>query len=72
MSLLDKLVPPQADPAEFSPPLIRLQDSPPSPLGRRVIQVSWPGCWRRCCSGPCSGGSTSSPWPRASWCRTAT
>jgi hemolysin D len=39
MSLLDKLVPPQADPAEFSPPLIRLQDSPPSPLGRRVIQV---------------------------------
>ena len=29
----------QADPAEFSPPLIRLQDSPPSPLGRRVIQV---------------------------------
>ncbi len=39
MSLLDKLAPPQADPAEFSPPLIRLQDSPPSPLGRRVIHV---------------------------------
>ena len=39
MNLLDKLTPPQADPAEFSPPLIRLQDSPPSPLGRRVIHA---------------------------------
>ena len=29
----------QADPRDFSPPLIRLQDSPPSPLGRRVLQV---------------------------------
>jgi len=38
MSLLDKLTR-QADPAEFSPPLIRLQESPPSPLGRRVIHV---------------------------------
>lgn len=37
--LIDKLSLPQADPAEFSPPLIRLQDSPPSPLGRRVIHV---------------------------------
>ena len=37
--LLDKLSLPQADPAEFSPPLIRLQDSPPSPLGRRVLYV---------------------------------
>lgn len=27
------------DPLEFSPPLIRLQESPPSPLGRRVIHV---------------------------------
>lgn len=39
MSLIDKLAPQKADPAEFSPPLIRLQDSPPSPLGRRVIHV---------------------------------
>ena len=39
MRLMEKLAPPQADPAEFSPPLIRLQDSPPSPLGRRVIHV---------------------------------
>ena len=39
MSLLEKLVPPQADPEQFSPPLIRLQESPPSPLGRRVIHV---------------------------------
>jgi HlyD family secretion protein len=39
MSLLDKLAPPPADPAEFSPPLIRLQESPPSPLGRRVVHV---------------------------------
>ncbi len=29
----------QADPHDFSPPLIRLQDSPPSPLGRRVLHV---------------------------------
>ena len=39
MRLFDKLSLPQADPAEFSPPLIRLQDSPPSPLGRRVLYV---------------------------------
>lgn len=37
--LIDKLSLPQTDPAEFSPPLIRLQESPPSPLGRRVIHV---------------------------------
>jgi HlyD family secretion protein len=37
--LLDKLSLPPADPAEFSPPLIRLQESPPSPLGRRVLYV---------------------------------
>lgn len=37
--LFEKLSLPQADPAEFSPPLIRLQDLPPSPLGRRVLQV---------------------------------
>lgn len=36
--LFDKLSP-RADPAEFSPPLIRLQDAPPSPLGRRVLYV---------------------------------
>ena len=39
MSLMEKLAPPQADPAEFSPPLIRLQASPPSPLGRRILYV---------------------------------
>ncbi len=39
MRLFDKLSLPQADPAEFSPPLIRLQDSPPSPLGRRILYV---------------------------------
>ncbi len=30
---------PQADAREFAPPLVRLQDAPPSPLGRRVIHV---------------------------------
>lgn len=30
---------PQADPAAFAPPLIRLQEAPPSPLGRRVLYV---------------------------------
>lgn len=39
MSPMEKLAPPQADPAEFSPPLIRLRDSPPSPLGRRILYV---------------------------------
>ena len=29
----------KADPHDFSPPLIRLQDSPPSPLGRCVLYV---------------------------------
>jgi HlyD family secretion protein len=38
-SLTDYLSLPQADPAAFSPPLVRLQDSPPSPLGRRVLYV---------------------------------
>ncbi|MBZ0130995.1 MAG: HlyD family type I secretion periplasmic adaptor subunit [Rhodocyclaceae bacterium] len=37
--LTDRLSLPQADPCDFSPPLIRLQDSPPSPLGRRVLYV---------------------------------
>lgn len=39
MAIYDKLALPQADPAEFSPPLIRLQEAPPSPLGRRVLYV---------------------------------
>lgn len=39
MRLLERLSPPPADPAEFSPPLIRLQEAPPSPLGRRVLYV---------------------------------
>ena len=34
---LDRLAPADADPRDFSPPLIRLQESPPSPLGRRVL-----------------------------------
>jgi len=37
--LTDRLSLPQADPCDFSPPLIRLQESPPSPLGRRVLLV---------------------------------
>lgn len=28
---------PDADPADFAPPLLRLQDSPPNPLGRKVL-----------------------------------
>lgn len=29
----------EANPLDFSPPLLRLQDSPPNPLGRRVLWV---------------------------------
>ena len=39
LRLTDKLPLSQADPADFSPPLLRLQDSPPSPLGGRVLHV---------------------------------
>lgn len=28
---------PNADPADFAPPLLRLQDAPPNPLGRKVL-----------------------------------
>lgn len=38
-AFLDRIAPADADPADFSPPLVRLQDAPPSPLGRRVLQV---------------------------------
>ncbi len=37
LAFLDRLAAADADPHDFSPPLIRLQDSPPSPLGRRVL-----------------------------------
>ncbi|MBZ0126124.1 MAG: HlyD family type I secretion periplasmic adaptor subunit [Rhodocyclaceae bacterium] len=37
--LFEKLSLPHADPADFSPPLVRLQELPPSPLGRRVLYV---------------------------------
>lgn len=37
MSLRSPLSPPEADPADFAPPLLRLQDAPPNPLGRKVL-----------------------------------
>jgi len=40
MNLLNKLFSrTDADPLEFAPPLLRLQDSPPNPLGRQVLWV---------------------------------
>jgi HlyD family secretion protein len=40
MSWLDKtLGRSEANPLDFAPPLLRIQDSPPSPLGRRVLYV---------------------------------
>jgi len=40
MSFLERsILNTQVAPHDFSPPLIRLQDSQPSPLGRRVLQV---------------------------------
>ena len=37
--LFDPLALPQAAVHDFAPPLIRLQDAPPSPLGRRVLYL---------------------------------
>lgn len=37
--LSGKLALPEADPALFSPRIVSLQESPPSPLGRRVLHV---------------------------------
>ncbi|MBI5780791.1 MAG: HlyD family type I secretion periplasmic adaptor subunit, partial [Rhodocyclales bacterium] len=36
---LPSFVPAEPDPLEFAPPLLRLQESPPNPLGRAVLKA---------------------------------